>query len=145
MEERIRALLVQKRYDPLDALRCALEDESIDVLIARNCAEAGRALLTDPPPHMAFTDVELPDGGWEDVLALSMQASAPVNLIVVAPYVDVGFYVEVIQQGAFDFIVPPHSRPELLHVVRTATQNALTRRRKPAATLPAPNQSAATA
>lgn len=145
MKERIRALLVQTKYDPLDVLRCTLEEESIDILIAGNRAEAEQALRTDPPPHMVFTDVHLRDGGWEDVLSLAMKASAPVNVIVVAPFVDVGFYVEVIQHGAFDFIVPPHAHAELLHVVRSATENALTRRHKHVATLPPPNHSVATA
>jgi DNA-binding NtrC family response regulator len=144
MKERIKALLVQIHHDPLDSLRLALQEDAIEVLDARSCAEAGAALLTGTPPHMVFTDVKLPDGGWDDVLALAMKASAPVNVIVVAPFVDVGFYVEVIQQGAFDFIVPPHYRPELQHVVRTAVENALSRRRKLAAPLP-PSHSVATA
>jgi FixJ family two-component response regulator len=53
-----------------------------------------------------------------------------VNVIVVAPFVDISFYVRAIERGAFDFIVPPLSDPELLHVVRIAAENALSRRQK---------------
>ena len=134
MEKIIKALLVQVRHDPRDALRLALEEQSIDVSLARNCAEAALALWSDSPPHLVFTDVELGDGNWADVLTLAGKASAPVNVIVVAPFADVGFYVETIERGAFDFIVPPLADPEFLHVIRIAAENALSRRQKHAAT-----------
>jgi DNA-binding NtrC family response regulator len=136
MKENVRALLVQARHDPLDALRLVLEEQSIGIITARNCAEAALALWSDSPPHLVFTEVQLADGGWTDVLTLSAKAAAPVNVIVVAPFVDIGLYVQTIERGAFDFIVPPHSDPELLHVVTIAAENAITRRRKHAASLP---------
>ena len=137
MKESIKALLVQARYDPLDALRLALEEQSIDIFTAKNCAEAARALWSDCPPHLVFAEVQLTDGNWADVLSLAAKASAPVNVIVVAPYVDVGLYVQTIERGAFDFVVPPLSDSEFLHVVRIAAENALSRRRKHTAGLSA--------
>jgi len=136
MAENIKALLVQARPDPLDPLRLALEEQAIDIFTARNCAEAAMALWADSPPHLVFTEIQLADGNWADVLTLAGKASAPVNVIVVAPFADVSFYVSVIERGAFDFIVPPLSEPELLHVVRIATENVLRRRRQPAAEFP---------
>jgi DNA-binding NtrC family response regulator len=136
MKESIRALLVQARHDPLDALRLALEEQSIDIFIAKNCAEAALALWLDRPPHLVFTEIQFTDGNWADVLTLAAKACAPVNVIVVAPFADVSFYVQAIEDGAFDFIVPPLSDPELLHVVRIAAENALTRRRKHATLMP---------
>ena len=135
MKEGIKALLVQTRSDPLGALRSALEEQSIDLRIAGNCAEAALVLWSHTPPHIVFTDVHLADGNWADVLTLAAKASAPVNVIVVARFVDVPFYVQAIERGAFDFIVPPLSEPELLHVVRIAVQNSLSRRLKHAAVL----------
>jgi FixJ family two-component response regulator len=70
------------------------------------------------------------------VLTLAAKASAPVNVIVVAPFADVNFYVQAIERGAFDFIVPPLSDPELLHVVRIAAENATRQRREHAALIP---------
>jgi FixJ family two-component response regulator len=77
-----------------------------------------------------FTDVQLADGNWADVLTLASNATAPVNVIVVAHFIDMKFYIQAIERGAFDFIVPPFARLELQHVVRIAAENALTRRRK---------------
>jgi DNA-binding NtrC family response regulator len=130
MKETIRALLVKARHDPLDDLRLALEEQSIDIFIAKNCAEAALALWSDDPPHLVFTEIQFADGNWADVLTLAAKASAPVNVIVVAPFADVNFYVQAIERGAFDFIVPPLSDPELLHVVRIAADNATSRRRQ---------------
>ena len=126
MKETVKALLIQARRNPLDPLRLALEEQSIDVTTARNCAEAALALWSDRPPHMVFTEIRLADGNWADVLTLAAKACAPVNVIVVAPFADISFYVQAIERGAFDFIVPPLSDPELLHVVRIAAENALT-------------------
>lgn len=136
MNETVRALLIQTRHDPLDALRMALEEHSIDIFSARTCAEAALALLSNYPPHLVFTEIQLADGDWTDVLALAGKASEPVNVIVVSPLVDIGFYVQVIEHGAFDFIVPPLSDPEFMHVVRIAAENARSRREKHAALFP---------
>jgi FixJ family two-component response regulator len=92
---------------------------------------------------LVFTEIQLADGNWADVLTLAAKAAAPVNVIVLAPFADVSFYVQVIERGAFDFIVPPLSGPELLHVVRIATENALSRRRKHTAVLPPASLAAA--
>jgi DNA-binding NtrC family response regulator len=135
MKEIIKALLVQARPYPLDTLRLALEEQAIEIRIARNCGEAALALWSDRPPHLVFTEAQLADGNWANVLTLAAKASAPVNVIVVAPHVDVNFYIQAVEHGAFDFIVPPLSDPELLHVVRIAAENALTRRRAASSTV----------
>lgn len=135
MKERIRALLIRAQDDPLDALRLALEDQLIDLVTAKNCAEAALVLWLDCPPHLVFTEIQLADGNWADILTLAAKASAPVNVIVVARFVDVKFYVQAIERGAFDLIVPPLSGPELRHVVRVAAENAISRRRQHAARL----------
>jgi DNA-binding NtrC family response regulator len=129
MTEKIKALLVQARPHTLDMLRLGLEEQSLEISTASSCAEAVMTLWSDCPPHIVFTDIQLADGKWTDVLTLTSRASAPVNVIVVAPFADVKFYVQTIERGAFDFIVPPLSQPELEHVVRIAAENVLSRRR----------------
>ena len=130
MEENVKALLVQVRPGPLEALQLALIEQSIEIRTVKNCGEAEHALCSDWSPHMVFTDVHLADGNWADVLTLASNATAPVNVIVVARFIDMKFYIQAIERGAFDFIVPPFARLELQHVVRVAAENALTRRRK---------------
>jgi FixJ family two-component response regulator len=50
---------------------------------------------------------------------------------VVSEVVDIALYLEVIQRGAFDFVVPPMSWPDFAHVVWSAVGNVLWRRGSP--------------
>jgi DNA-binding NtrC family response regulator len=137
MQENMRALIVQAQLEPPDALRRALKEQSIAISTARTCAEAALILWSDCPPQLVFTELQLADGNWASILTLSSKATEHVNVIVMAPFVDIGLYVHTIERGAFDFIVPPYADPELWHVVRIAAENSTTRRRKQATTLPA--------
>jgi len=128
MQEMIRALLIHDRLEPMGSLRRALESQCIETQSVRNCHEASRALWGRQPPHLALTDTRLPDGSWEVVVNLAARAPAPVNVIVVSEVVDIALYLDVIQRGAFDFIVPPMSLPDFSHVVWSAVDNVLRRR-----------------
>jgi FixJ family two-component response regulator len=77
---------------------------------------------------LVLTAARLPDGTWEDVVLLTAEAPEPANVIVVSEVVDIAFYLEAIQRGAFDFIVPPMPLPDFSYVVRSAVDNALRRR-----------------
>jgi DNA-binding NtrC family response regulator len=127
MQERIRALLVHDRPEPMGSLRHALGNQSIETQSVRTCHEANQALWGCQPPHLVLVDTRLPDGSWEVVVNLAARAPAPVNVIVVSEVVDIALYLEVIQRGAFDFIVPPMSWPDFNHVVRSAVDNVLRR------------------
>ena len=80
------------------------------------------------PAPLVFTDTELPDGTWADILTVAERAACPVNVVVVARVVDTRFYVQAMEAGAFDFMVPPFNATDLTHVVRCAADNVLTRR-----------------
>jgi DNA-binding NtrC family response regulator len=128
MGEEIRALLLHSRREPVCTLRHALDGQGVKTLQARNCAEAARLLQDSEPPHLLFTDTQLPDGNWADAIRIARKAAEPINVIVVSRVVDVALYVETLQSGAFDFIAPPFEGPELAHVVRCAAGNTETRR-----------------
>ena len=131
MRERITALLVHDRPEPMGSLRRALESQYIETQSVRTCHEASQALWGCQPPHLALADTRLPDGSWEVVLNLAARAPAHVNVIVVSEVVDMALYLEVIQRGAFDFIVPPVSLPDFAHVVWSAVDNVLRHRGSP--------------
>jgi DNA-binding NtrC family response regulator len=128
MQERIRALLVHDRPEPMASLRRALESQSIETQSVRTCQEANRTLWGHQPPHLVLAAARLPDGSWEDLVLMAARAPAPVNVIVVSEVVDVAFYLEAIQVGAFDFIVPPMSPADFAYVVGSAVDNAVRRR-----------------
>lgn len=129
MRERLSALLIHQAPEPLRSLRLALERQGVHTAQARNCEEAWRILSGANPPHLVFTDTAVADGLWADVLALAAHAAQPVNVIVVARWVDTRLYIEAIEAGAFDFLAPPFTPADLAHIVRTAADNVLGRRR----------------
>jgi len=128
MPQRITALLVHDRPEPMGSVGRALECQSIETQSVRTCHEAYQALCGRQPPHLVLTAARLTDGSWEDVVLLAAKAPEPANVIVVSEVVDIAFYLDAIQRGAFDFIVPPMSLPDFSYVVRSAVDNALRRR-----------------
>ena len=128
MPDKIRALLVCQNSDTFSTLKDALKRQRVRVAQAETCARAQRWLGGLDPAPLVFTDTQLPDGTWTDILALAEKAARAVNVIVVAEAVNTRLYVEAIESGAFDFLAPPFDAADLAHVVRCALDNALARR-----------------
>ena len=131
MTSRIKALMVHHNSETLVILRGALERQGMQILHAQSRAQAKRMLGGLDPLPLVFTDTQLPDGTWADILALAERAAKPVNVIVVARIVDTRFYVEAIETGAFDFLAPPFNDADLAYVVRSAHENVISRRAAP--------------
>ncbi len=137
---KMRILLVHSESEAMQALHAALRRESIPTQHARTCAEVGRLLASPNPPDVVFTGGELPDGTWADVVRLAGKAPTPVNVIVVSRLVDMRFYVEALEGGAFDFITPPFESYDLAHVLRCAMSNIASRQQSAARKKPAAGQ-----
>jgi DNA-binding NtrC family response regulator len=130
MKDITSAVLVHQNSDTLRLLTATLERLGVHVTHAGSRAQAKRMLGGLGPAPLVFTDTQLPDGTWADILALGEKAAIPVNVIVVARVVDTRFYVEAIEAGAFDFIAPPFNSTDLAHVIRCALDNVAVRRAK---------------
>jgi DNA-binding NtrC family response regulator len=128
MRGTVTALLIFHRTEPYNDLEAALEKLAVRVGRARSLAEAYHVFSTVNLPLLVFTESELPDGNWADVVSLSARASSPVSVIVMGQEIDTKLYVSVIEGGAFDFMAPPFEALDLAHVVRCAADNALMRR-----------------
>ena len=132
MTERNTALLVHQNSETLATLHGALERQGMHIIHAESRAQAKRLLGGLNPVPLVFTDTQLPDGTWADIVAVAGMANLPVNVIVVARVVNTRFYVEAIESGAFDFLAPPFNATDLAYVVRSAMDNAVARRAAPA-------------
>ena len=128
MRGTVTALLIFHRTEPYNDLEAALEKLAVRVRRARTLAEACHVLSRVSLPLLVFTESELPDGNWADVVSLSARASSPVSVIVMGQEIDTKLYVSVIEGGAFDFMAPPFEALDLAHVVCCAADNALRRR-----------------
>ena len=121
-------LLVHTHSAHLEILNHALRRQSMRTEQAHTCKEADLLLAGPEPPELVFTDTELPDGTWADIVEIAERAAIPVNVIVVSRLVDIRTYIEALQSGAFDFIAPPFEDLALTHVVNCAAGNVATRR-----------------
>ncbi len=128
MTERITALFVHQNSETLAMLKGALERQGLRIIHAESRAQANRMLGGQNPAPLVFTDTQLPDGTWADILTVAEKAAQPVNVIVVARVVDTRFYVKAIETGAFDFLAPPFVATDLAFVVRSALDNVVARR-----------------
>jgi DNA-binding NtrC family response regulator len=133
----LSALLVHDCEERFLTLNSVMEGLSLQVHRARRCREAAKDLAETPAPHLVLTDTVLPDGNWMDVLDLAAKARQAVSVIVVSPTADVELYLDVMEQGAFDFITDSASVLEAVHVIRCAAEQALEFRQQ-AARLSAP-------
>jgi len=124
MNSRLSVAVVHNHEGVFSALKTALEQQGIRVYEPRDCDELLRLFKEPGHPRLVFTDTALPDGTWKNVLALAASAREPVRVIVVAPFVDLKLYLEALESGAFDFIVPPFLASDLVHVVRCATSKS---------------------
>jgi DNA-binding NtrC family response regulator len=134
VKEGFKVVLLYDQGEPVAGLEPELTRLGLRCVRARTCAEAAQLLAAAQAPHLLFCDTVLPDGTWADALQLAARAPALVKVIVVARFVNIRFYVEVIERGAFDFVAPPFVSSDLLHIVRCATANTLGHRAAPART-----------
>ena len=119
-DKQFSALLVYEQEGPIRSLETNIASQGVRTLRSRNCSEVRELLRKPDPPDLILTDVSLPDGTWEDVLTCANAAPASVPVIVVSHIVEMALYLDVLQRGAYDFIVPPISFWDLAHIVRGA-------------------------
>jgi DNA-binding NtrC family response regulator len=67
-----------------------------------------------------FCDWDCADGTWRDVLAKLKELRLPIPLIVLSRCGCEKEWVEVLDAGAFDFLVPPYTSTQLLAVLEHA-------------------------
>jgi hypothetical protein len=109
-------LLVYTEYEPLHTFRVALASQGIGTWRARSCQHARTFLAKFKPVHVIFTDMNLPDGTWRDLVRAKGQTAVP--LIVVAQEMDVRLWSEVVRHGGVGLIVPSFAASDLSHPVR---------------------------
>ena len=124
MKPKFSVLLVHHRNDRFGTLNLILETLPIKVSRVRSAKEAEARLCEMPCPHLVLTDAALPDGNWMDVLDIAAKAVEPVNVIVISPVADIKLYLDVMDQGAFDFMTDSFTVPDVVHILKCALDNA---------------------
>ena len=122
MELRGKALLVRRDDRFFGELRRVLESLGLEAVRVSNCKELESRLQDGGPFLTVFTDVTLPDGGYRDVCRMASRPAKPLPVIVVSPFVDVDLYIDSMENGASDFIVPPFLSTDIAHVLNGGDQ-----------------------
>jgi DNA-binding NtrC family response regulator len=112
-------LLVHNEPDAFRGLEELLHEQDVRTARARQCADA-RNLLKDGNIDLVLTDAVLPDGTWKDVIQMVHKAAKDTPVIVMSRVVSMKLYLDTQDAGAADFIVPPMTPRDLVHVLTAA-------------------------
>lgn len=117
--KKLFALVACDGDESLMDLKAILKGQGLEIWSARSCAEVAR-LLDQTQPELIFTATTLPDGTWADIVSLSETCVVPTNVIVVGKCKDTRLYLNTMDSGASDFLLPPFETEAVDHVVRVA-------------------------
>lgn len=127
MKHKAFALVAHELTEPCESLKPVLRRFGVDTFSVRRCADALR-LLEQTHPQLIFTDTQLPDGSWIDLVNIVEDAAIPICVIVVGSTKDPEMLQTASQNGAFSFISPPFDDESISRLVTRAM--ALVRARR---------------
>jgi DNA-binding response OmpR family regulator len=120
MRDELWALVVYSEEEPVAQMERMLIDLGISTQRAHTHFDADAMLRMSLRPSFVVTDASLPDGTWLDVLYAARADPIKVPVIVVSRLVDMQLYLDALDSGAHDFVVPPFTIAELTFIIRTA-------------------------
>ena len=115
-----RIILVSGNDRLMPELNRVLNPCPLEIRPLKNCLEAGKEIGRGDTADVIFTDIQLSDGDWKQVLQMARKAPARAEVILVSRFVDVPLYLDALEAGAFDFIVPPFHTVELGYIIVNA-------------------------
>jgi DNA-binding NtrC family response regulator len=125
MGEKIKALMIYDEPEPSGGLKQVLHRMGMELHHVRTFREASLLLKQSNAVELIFTDTNLPDGTWEDILHLAQRNSSFLPVIVVSRVVDIDLYLKTLEGGAFDFVTPPFLTYDLANVTGSAMYKKL--------------------
>ncbi len=114
------ALVIDDERDIRELLTLTLGRMDLIVETAATVAEA-RQRLSERRYALCFTDMRLPDGSGQDIIALIAAQYAETPVAMITAYGNVDAAVDALKAGAFDFV----SKPVDISVLRRLVQTAL--------------------
>ena len=112
-QRRAQVLVVSSDPEDRRVLTAILNREGWDTICASRVSEC-RDALAEPNISLVFCDRRLPDGVYRDVLAITRSLSRNVRLVVTSRLADWDEYLEALRYGAFELIVSPCRRSDVV-------------------------------
>jgi two-component system response regulator PilR (NtrC family) len=113
------ALIIDDERDIRELLTITLGRMNLDVTTASSVSEA-RDRLTERRYDLCFTDMRLPDGSGQDLVALISKQYPETPVAMITAYGNVDAAVNALKAGAFDFVSKPVDLAMLRRLVQTA-------------------------
>jgi two-component system response regulator PilR (NtrC family) len=117
---KLYALVIDDERDIRELLTLTLGRMDLQVETAATVAEA-RERLSGRRYALCFTDMRLPDGSGQEIVALIAAQYAETPVAMITAYGNVDAAVDALKAGAFDFV----SKPVDISVLRRLVQTAL--------------------
>ena len=113
------ALIIDDERDIRELLTITLGRMNLDVTTASSVGEA-RDRLAERRYDLCFTDMRLPDGSGQDLVALISKQYPETPVAMITAYGNVDAAVNALKAGAFDFVSKPVDLAMLRRLVQTA-------------------------
>lgn len=117
------ALIVDDEPDIRELLEITLARMGIDTRTAATVTEA-KGLLSQAPPELCLTDMNLPDGNGIELVNWIQQHCPNTPVAVITAYGNMNTAIEALKAGAFDFVSKPVELPRLRELVNSALRLA---------------------
>jgi CheY-like chemotaxis protein len=127
-EDLPRIILVSGDDTLMPELSRVLDPCPLEIRTLKSCLEAAHEIGCRTTADIIFTGVQLSDGDWRQVLQMARRSPARAEVILVSRFVDVGLYLDALEAGAFDFVVPPFHTVELGYIIVNAIYASLKKR-----------------
>jgi len=122
-----RILLAEDDRDLRLFLTEVLDAEGYDVRPVPSGAEALRA-ISEADIGLVITDLVMPGASGKDVLQAVRETRRDLNVVVITAFGSIDSAIDLVKQGAFDYLTKPFSNEELLLSVQRALEESRLRR-----------------
>lgn len=119
MDKPIPILVVSSEFKNRYALREILNQEGRETICASTIGEYEQVLASQNT-DLVFCDRGLTDGSYRDILAIARSVGRNARLVVTSRLADWDEYLEALKDGAFDLIVSPCQKADVVRVINQA-------------------------
>jgi len=122
MRDKPLVLLVEDTLSLAAIYREYLKEEAIDVRAVATGKDA-MASISASPPDLVLLDLKLPDMDGEEILRWIVSEDFPTSVIIITAHGSVDIAVDMIRQGAADFLEKPFDANRLCTTVRNTLKH----------------------
>lgn len=121
-DRQVRLLIVEDDDEMRTLLRKALTRENYEVRTAQHGVEAIGMLEKGEEFDVLVTDIRMPQMDGMELLRRVRKLRPGLRVIIITAYAELDNYLEVMREGAFDYLTKPFKIPDLLGVVERAVE-----------------------